>query len=516
MNVGSIIAGKFRIERVIGRGAMGIVVQATDLTLGRHVAVKLILPQWAGDAQLRGRFIREAHAMTRLHTEHVAQVLEVGELEDGMLFMAMEYLEGQSLDAMISSAGPLPVPDAVDLILEALAAVAEAHDLGFVHRDIKPSNLFLTARNGRPPILKVLDFGIVKDTTSQTKLTVSGTLPGTPAYMAPEQVACEYDLIDARVDVWAIGVTLYELLTGELPFNGPLEVMLARIRMEAPPRLRARRPDVAPELEAIVARCLSKHPADRFANAGELAAALADLRTRGLVRTGFRAERQPVETAGSIARGARRPRETPMTLPDAFSEAGSQGTGTASRGGFLPFAMLIIVACVLVGLVLALKKRGALFVRPPATQPAAAVSMTLAPSFATEAAASVMLPSTSPPPTISVAASVGGARRGARHVRFVSARNTGDHAWHAWVERHRQRIEGCAAQQTCPVGMSVGLSRVDGKTVAALQGTPADGACRIHPSLLGCMNELVKEPVPPLDVCTDKGECHADVLLAFE
>ena len=152
----------------------------------------------------------------------------------------------------------------------------------------------------------MLDFGIVKDTTANAKLTATGTLPGTPAYMAPEQVALEEHLIDARADVWALGVTLHELLTGALPFAGPMNVMLTRIRSEAPPRLRALRPDVAPELEAIAARCLSKHPSDRFANGRELAAALVDLRARGLVRSARGLERQAAQTDISLHRLAER------------------------------------------------------------------------------------------------------------------------------------------------------------------------------------------------------------------
>jgi serine/threonine-protein kinase len=348
VKVGSLIAAKFRIERVIGRGAMGVVVEATDLTLGRRVAVKLILPQYAGDEQLRGRFIREAHAMTRLTSEHVAQVLEVGELPDGTRFMVMEYLEGQSLEDMVQSAGPLPPSEAVDLILEALDAIAEAHDIGLVHRDVKPSNLFLAARKGKPPIVKVLDFGIVKDTTSGQRLTATGTLPGTPAYMAPELVAMQEQLIDARADIWAIGVTLYELLTGELPFNGPIHVMLSRIRTEAPPRLRARRPDIAPELEAIVMRCLSKHPAERYANGRELAAALRELRMKGFIRAD-RGERLAATTEVSVNR-PRAVRQTAETELEAPLEARKE---KASLGRLVAFALAVAAVCLAVSFAIA-------------------------------------------------------------------------------------------------------------------------------------------------------------------
>jgi serine/threonine protein kinase len=287
VNAGTVVAGRYRIERVLGRGAMGVVVEAFDQLLKRKVALKLILPVHAADERLRGRFIREAESMSRLRTEHVAKVFEVGQLDDGALFLAMEYLEGESVEERIAASGPLPVGEVVDLILDALEAVAEAHAMGLVHRDLKPANLFLSRERGRErPLVKVLDFGIVKDMTSGTRITAAGTLPGTPAYMAPEQVAAEQGSIDGRVDVWALGITMYEMLTGELPFAGPIHVMLGKIRTEAPPRLRAKRPDVGPELEKVITRALFKRPADRYASATELADALRDLRTKGLLRSG--------------------------------------------------------------------------------------------------------------------------------------------------------------------------------------------------------------------------------------
>ena len=338
---------------------MGVVVEATDMMLGRKVAVKLILPQHADDPQLRGRFIREAHAMTRLKSEHVARVFEVGELDDGMLFLAMELLEGQSLEQLIQG-GPLPAADAVDLMLEALDAVTEAHELHLVHRDLKPSNFFLAARKGKDPILKVLDFGIVKDKASDSRLTATGTLPGSPAYMAPEQIALEEHLINERADVWALGITLYELLSGDVPFTGPMNEMLTKIRSEAPPRLRARRPDVAPELEALIMKCLSKHPSDRYANAGELAHALRELRQWGLVRSERGNARREVATEMSVAR---RPRETaateadPRTPPRAGAPIAARAPQPKSSAGLLAVTILIVTVCAVVVLILAMQGR---------------------------------------------------------------------------------------------------------------------------------------------------------------
>ncbi|HVH47920.1 MAG TPA: serine/threonine-protein kinase [Labilithrix sp.] len=345
VNLGSVIAGKFRLDRVLGRGAMGVILAATDMTLGRRVAVKLILPHHAAEPELRGRFLREAQAMTRLMTEHVARVFEAGELEDGTLFLVMEYLEGRSVDRLVQTDGPLPAPEAVDLVLGALEAVNEAHELGLVHRDLKPANLFLAERRGKAPILKVLDFGIVKDSAAGAKLTATGSLPGTPAYMAPEQVTLRKDIIDARADVWALGITLFELLTGSVPWTGEMNVLLTRICTEATPRLRAARPDVAPELEAVVERCLAKRPEDRFANGAELAAALRDLQACGRLTC----ENEPVQNVATTVLAARRGRHATTV---------SNRRGGGSNGRVLRVITFGIAICtVVVSLVLAMQSR---------------------------------------------------------------------------------------------------------------------------------------------------------------
>jgi len=275
---GTILSGKLRVERVVGQGSMGIVLEATDLQLQRRVAVKIMAPGRAGDHDARKRFLREARAAGRLSSEHVTRLIELGELDDGTPFLVMEYLVGSTLEQLLVRDGPPSIDVAVDWVLQALEGVAEAHRAGLVHRDLKPENLFLCERPGRPPIVKVLDFGTVKDlVTKGTKLTRTGSTMGSPAYMPPEQVRAED--IDQRADVWAMGVTLYELISGHLPFGGESVMQtLAAILRDDPVPLQHRRPSVPSELGAIVTCALSKNPAGRYASANELLAALASVR----------------------------------------------------------------------------------------------------------------------------------------------------------------------------------------------------------------------------------------------
>lgn len=278
---GTVLAGKLRVERLIGQGAMGVVYEATDITLRRRVAVKLVHPDFVGDPEKRLRFGREAYAVARLQSQHVTHVLEINELDDGTPYLVMELLEGKTLDQIIDREGPAAVDVALDWILQALDAIAEAHRIGLVHRDLKPANLYLARRANRAPLVKVLDFGLVKDMSAGApKLTVEGSTMGSPAYMAPEQVRAD-SKVDPRTDVWAIGVTLFELLTRELPFDGAsIPVMLGQILHDDPTPLRARRPDAPADLEAVILRCLAKDPNARYADAAELSRALVAVRAK--------------------------------------------------------------------------------------------------------------------------------------------------------------------------------------------------------------------------------------------
>ena len=269
IEVGAVLAGRYRVDRVLGQGGMGIVVQAMHLQLHQPVAMKFLLPEVLGNPQVVERFLREAQAAVRLKSEHVARVIDVGTLESGAPYMVLEYLEGTDLSRFPRH--QLTLGGVVDLMLQACEALAEAHHLGIVHRDIKPANFFITRRADGAPLLKVLDFGISK-TQSTSQLTATQAVMGTPAYMSPEQMRSSRD-VDHRSDIWSLGVVLYELLQGTPPFGGDtFSSLVLQVVSEPLPKLTVRLPG---DLEDIVCRCLDKDPARRFQDTAELAQALA-------------------------------------------------------------------------------------------------------------------------------------------------------------------------------------------------------------------------------------------------
>ena len=276
---GELIAGKYRVERQLGDGGMGVVVAAVHVKLAERRAIKIMRPEIAVSAESTRRFLREAQAAARLKSEHVARVYDVDELDGGVPYMVMEYLDGADLAALLATTGALPVSEATLYIRQACEALAEAHAAGLVHRDIKPSNLFLTRRADGSPMIKVLDFGIAKavmsdEAAKRSALTARGLLLGTAHYMSPEQMEGAAD-IDARTDIWSLGVTLYELISGKLPFDADTFMKLYGLITEVDPRPLAEvLPDRPPELEALIHRCLAKHRDERPASAMELAEAL--------------------------------------------------------------------------------------------------------------------------------------------------------------------------------------------------------------------------------------------------
>ncbi len=279
VKAGDVLAGKYRVERVLGAGGMGVVVAAYHLQLDQRVALKFLLASALRDPAGRARFDREARAAARIRGEHVARVLDVGQLDNGAPYLVMEYLEGLDLAAWLTERGPLPVELAVDFVLQACEAVAEAHSLGIVHRDLKPANLFCVHRPDGLPSIKVLDFGISKmapNGTSDGHMTTTSAVVGSPLYMSPEQMRSSRE-VDPRADVWALGVVLYELLTGHTPFESEtLPMLVLKIAQEPAPPIWSYRNDVPAPLAAAISGCLVKEREGRHASVGAFAAAIAD------------------------------------------------------------------------------------------------------------------------------------------------------------------------------------------------------------------------------------------------
>jgi eukaryotic-like serine/threonine-protein kinase len=278
---GRTLAGKFEIMGVLGEGATGFVYDARRIVEGDRVALKVIHPHLAGDPQIRGRFAREAAILRRLEGEHLCPILDFGEAPDprregsGTMYLALPRIEGPPLDALLKSEGPLEIARGAAIVLDVCAALSEAHSQGVIHRDLKPGNVLL--HDGDRAV--VVDFGMAKimtgGGTGTTALTQHNMVFGTPEYMAPEQA--RGDELNARCDVYATGIILYEVVTGRVPFigNSPLNVLTAHMTAPPPPpRERAPERKISPALEAVVLHAIAKDPAHRYATAEALAAAI--------------------------------------------------------------------------------------------------------------------------------------------------------------------------------------------------------------------------------------------------
>jgi eukaryotic-like serine/threonine-protein kinase len=301
---GTILGGKYRVESLLGKGGMGIVVHAHHLQLDQPVAIKLLRPDAHNNNNLMQRFLREAQAAVKLRSEHNTRVFDVGTLDDGTPYMVMEYLEGMDLGHLLRTHGPLMPAIAVNLVLQACAALTEAHTLGIVHRDIKPSNLFLTRGTDGVPLLKVIDFGIAKAqiAAENSDMTRSHAIMGTPSYMSPEQVRSSKH-VDLRADIWALGVVLYELVSGRRPFQADNLPALSWLLATEP--MMPLDDVVLPKgLVPVIARCLEKDPVARFQSMAELAAALgpyadSSIRATPLVEQAIRLRNRVEEQLGT-------------------------------------------------------------------------------------------------------------------------------------------------------------------------------------------------------------------------
>ncbi|HEX5661119.1 MAG TPA: protein kinase [Polyangiales bacterium] len=259
--IGKVVAGRYRLETLLGEGGMGVVYRARHVLIDRVVALKLIRPDLRGETHLRAWMLREARAANRVDHAHIVDIHDVGETEDGELYLVMEYLVGQSLSHECGK-GPMPLTRAVDILEQMCAALARAHDLGVVHRDLKSDNIMLTSRGGRRDFVKILDFGLAA-LARDPRLAPKGAVFGTPEYMSPEQARGED--ATAQSDLYALGILFYEMVTGQLPYrSNDRETLLEMQRSQGAPNPRKLRQDLPSAAEAIIMKLLEKEPRKRF------------------------------------------------------------------------------------------------------------------------------------------------------------------------------------------------------------------------------------------------------------
>ena len=428
---GTVLAGKYRIERIIGEGGMGWVVVAWHLHLEQRVALKFMHVDRAVDRpDAVSRFVREARAAARIQSEHVARVSDVGMLDNGSPYLVMEYLEGEDLERQLTKRGALPVPTAIEYALQACEGLAEAHAAGIIHRDLKPANLFLAKRSDGTVRVKLLDFGISKllelpgmgqGSSQQVGMTSTQTLMGSPLYMAPEQLRSTKK-VDRRADIWSMGIILYEMLSGKSPFHADtLPEVCARIMTEPPEPLRTVKPGIPTGLEAIVSKCLEKEAQRRFPDVGALAMALAPF---GSAEVRVQAERVARLARSSAGGGPSLPgiqaddsANAPALAATALSQSGQTNAmfGTAApltparRSPVLPLVAaggaLFVVSAIVVGVLVGMRSRHraeATALPPPDTTAATATPSASPPQ--TSAAGASTAPVASTPPSATATA----------------------------------------------------------------------------------------------------------------
>jgi eukaryotic-like serine/threonine-protein kinase len=416
---GDVLAGKFRIERVLGIGGMGMVVSAMHLQLDERVAIKFLLPEALMNAEAVARFGREARAAVKIKSEHVARVTDVGALETGAPYMVMELLRGQDLSQVLRDNGALPIAVAVQYVLQACEALAEAHAIGIVHRDLKPANLFLTARADGSPCIKVLDFGISKVTSpsgsgSDMGMTRTQSIMGSPLYMSPEQMASARD-VDQRTDIWAIGCVLYELVTGRVPFEAETMPQLCTLILHTdPPSPRGIRADVSEVLDQVILRCLRRDRTQRYPNVAALAADLASFSPDAGPRSAERISR--VLSSSGVSSPALNSSNLSALVAGSSTGAAWGNTQTSRGSRAIWFGVAGVSAAAVVGVLL---WRAAVGHPAPPADVSSAAAQTKPPSeLATAAAALPAAPASNVPappsaPPVATPASVDSATPGA-------------------------------------------------------------------------------------------------------
>ena len=351
--VGKQVAGQFRILQRIGSGGMGAVYKAEQPDMNRFVAVKILHSKYLSRADLVSRFRREARAMSHLSHPNTARVFLYGQLDDGACYFVMEYLDGRNLAQLVRADGPMDPERALNVMIQVCGALEEAHQSGIVHRDLKPENIFLTMQGGISDYPKVLDFGLAKVTERQMRpgsliLTQEGMVFGTPEFMSPEQARGEP--LDGRSDIYSLGIILYELLTGKLPFDAkqPMDFINMHIN-EQPIPLSERAPDreFPPGLEHVIGKSLGKKPDDRYQTAAEFGPALRDV-IRGKLITGVMRALPPSRPPDTPEPPAPKPVEPRSSAVSTERPPGAAADATSlpgpSRAHWIVFAAGLLLA----------------------------------------------------------------------------------------------------------------------------------------------------------------------------
>jgi serine/threonine-protein kinase len=330
---GQLLDGRYQIDYVLGVGSMGVVYGARHAAVGKLVAVKALRQHLTSDPEALQRFRAEATAATSIGNQHIVETFDFGRLDDGTAYMVMEYLEGRPLSEVIEGWAPLTLARITKIGVQIAEALNAAHLAGIVHRDLKPDNVFMCEREGDADFVKILDFGIAKFGVSQARLTQAGAVFGTPAYMSPEQALGKPT--DGRTDVYALGVMLYEMACGHVPFQGENAIAVLSLQANVTPvPLATRQADVSPELDAIVSKCLQKEAEARYASMAELAADLARLASGMPVR----AEARPPVALPPVTS-----QEDVVTLPEIPAPV-----STAPSGG-VPWPLVLLLLVVAAG-----------------------------------------------------------------------------------------------------------------------------------------------------------------------